>query len=75
MAGKRKFHLSHRWSGVAKLEKIRKKRGQSMAAFARSLCISLSTYHDFVRAVRKPRPIVIRLAEMLEEYETPPAGK
>lgn len=76
MAGQRRFHLDHRWPDVAKLETIRKKRGESMVDFARSLCISLSTYHDFVRAVRKPRAIVMRLADYLEkDLPAPKKGK
>jgi transcriptional regulator with XRE-family HTH domain len=66
VAGPKKFHLDHENPDVVRLERIRKKRGLSMVQFARELCVSFSSYHEIIRGVRKPRRILMRVAELLD---------
>jgi transcriptional regulator with XRE-family HTH domain len=71
MAGRKVFRPRHPNPNVARLERLRKLRGESMARFAKQLGISWRAYQAFVLGTRQPRLSVMRVAELLEKYETP----
>jgi len=75
MAGRKVFHVRHHNADVARLERLRKRRGESMTLFAKTLGISWRVYQGFVRGERTPKPVIMRVAELVEKYETPARRK